>query len=1127
MLSTKQMNRSSNVMNPRRSALELSVAFVFGFVWAYSSVLFAADKAPADPYELARQILRETGVRGGLIVHIGCGDGRLTAALRANDSFLVHGLEGSSKSLEQAREHIKSLNLYGKVSVDRLKGKRLPYADNLVNLVVSDRPRTNWLPTPDTSAHPGYSTRIRGQLVRGMITPAGGGLGQVSMDEVMRVLAPNGVAYIKRGGTSPEDTWTKSIKAWPKQMDEWTHWLHDAGGNAVARDHFVGPPRHLQWTAGPLWARSHGWTPSVSAMVSAGGRLFCICDETLAGADGSIPSKWFVVARDAFSGVLLWKRPIPRWGSAEFSGTPDTGRGVTTGRFTMPPNVGKRLVAVGDTVYVTLGPAAPVTALDAATGEAKRVYVGTDNADEILWADSRLILSIAPSEKTPDSAPAKQVCAVDVETGRVLWKKGPFPGIRASKGQDPFGRLELAAGDGKVFLLTTEAIECLGADSGDSIWRIDRPALPPGAVRRIGFAGMYEYKLTVMVYHDAVVLLAQPEPNTHHTYHTMPGSLYAFAAKDGRQMWKHAYGAWGHCTPPDVFVVGETVWTHVNAEAKFGSSWGGGFRAEDPSQVDYRIQALDLRSGKVRKELATKDIFNVGHHHRCYRNRSTERFLLSSRRGVEFVDLATGENYQNHWVRSGCQLGYLPCNGMLYVTPHPCSCYIGAKIIGFNALAPARKSGPEVKTRLEKGPAYNTIRNRDGETLTANDDWPTYRHDRRRSGATDSAVSTDLQVAWRARIGTRPSAPVAANGKVLVAGVAGHSVHAFDAIDGKEVWEYTAGSRVDSPPTLYAGLAIFGSADGCVYCLRAADGELVWRFEAAPHHRLITAFDRLESPWPVPGSVLIHDGKCWFAAGRSSYLDGGIHVYALDPTTGKVVHHETIYSPDPETGKMSPETSANTMSGLLNDIPATDGANVFIRQMQIASFSGRGREHLYTTGGYLDPSWFNRTFWQVGRAKTSGLMVLGKDAAYGVEVYASGGRDTVFAPGSKAYRLKCIPLKAPARGSSRKEALGKRRLERTKTLWEQRLGIRVTAMVRAGDTIFLAGAPDVVDPKDPHGEWEGRKGGVLAAFAASDGKELAEYKLDSAPVFDGLIAANGRLYISTLDGRLLCMGKNK
>jgi outer membrane protein assembly factor BamB len=598
----------------------------------------------------------------------------------------------------------------------------------------------------------------------------------------------------------------------------------------------------------------------------------------------------------------------------------------------------------------------------------------------------------------------------------------------------------------------------------------------------------------------------------------MPGTLYAFNARNGRQMWKHAYGGWGHCTPPDVFVVGDEVWTHVNAETEFGSVWGQGYKAKDSSIVDYRIQALDLDTGKLHKELATKDIFNVGHHHRCYRNKITERFLMSSRRGVEFVDLATGENYQNHWVRSGCLLGYLPCNGLLYVTPHPCGCYINAKINGFNALAPRRRTENKIATRLVKGPGYRKSGERRGEA----GDWSTFRHDSRRSGATETAVGSELEVAWKANIGTRPSALVVAGGKVLVGGVDTHTVHALDAGDGKQVWKYTTGGRVDSPPTYENGLAICGSADGRVYCIRAGDGELAWRFEAAPQRGLMSAFGQLESAWPVPGSVMMHEGKCWFAAGRCSYLDDGIYLYALDPVTGNVDREEVIYHPDPETGKMTPETEGHTMVGLLNDIPTTDGKNVFIRQMNVLSGEDRAGKHLFATGGFLDLSWFNRTYWQIGKAKTSGLMVLGDGVAYGVEVYASRSRETVFKPGGNAYRLRCLPLTVQPRPKANQNVKRAARNE-SKPIWEEHIDIRVTAMVRAADKIFVAGSPDVVDPEDPHGAWEGRKGGVLAVFSATDGERIKEYKLPAPPVWDGMAAARGRLYISTVDGGVLCM----
>ncbi|MHC4561083.1 MAG: methyltransferase domain-containing protein, partial [Planctomycetota bacterium] len=64
----------------------------------------------------AELILNSTGIKGGLVVHIGCGDGQLTAALHVNDSYLIHGLDTDENNIIKAREHIRSLGLYGKVS---------------------------------------------------------------------------------------------------------------------------------------------------------------------------------------------------------------------------------------------------------------------------------------------------------------------------------------------------------------------------------------------------------------------------------------------------------------------------------------------------------------------------------------------------------------------------------------------------------------------------------------------------------------------------------------------------------------------------------------------------------------------------------------------------------------------------------------------------------------------------------------------------------------------------------------------------------------------------------------------------------------------------------------------------
>ncbi|MCD6508161.1 hypothetical protein J7M22_16255 [Candidatus Poribacteria bacterium] len=109
-------------------------------------------------------------------------------------------------------------------------------------------------------------------------------------------------------------------KPWTPDIDEWTHYLHGPDSNPVANDKVVGPPKHYQWIAGPLWFRSHDTDSSVTAIVTVLGRIFYLVDEapiSLTG-DHPLPDRWFLVAQDAFNGVLLWQVPIERWGWREW-----------------------------------------------------------------------------------------------------------------------------------------------------------------------------------------------------------------------------------------------------------------------------------------------------------------------------------------------------------------------------------------------------------------------------------------------------------------------------------------------------------------------------------------------------------------------------------------------------------------------------------------------------------------------------------------------------------------------------------------------------------------------------------------------------------------------------------------
>ena len=822
-------------------------------VWAAAGVLRAADSgAPAEKAE-ARRILDASGASGGLVVHVGCGDGKLTAALRAGDGYLVQGLDSDARKVAEARRYLRSLGLYGPVSIERFDGKRLPYVDNLVTLIVAED------------------------------------LASVPRDELMRVLSPGGVACVLSGGQ-----WTKTVKPRPAEIDQWTHFLHDASNNAVSADSVVGPPRQLQWVGGPPWTRSHDHLAGVSAAVCAGGRLFYVVDEGPIAAVVLEP-KWQLVACDAFSGVILWKRSIPQWQWHL--------RGFRSG----PTDLARRLVAVDDRVYVTLGSDAPLSALDAATGQTLTTYAGTEHTLEVVFCKGALFVVAGASATEEEKArrrgerpglvevrsqrppyaenyPPKRILAIDAASGRPLWNKSDGDTAELLP-------TTLAVSGGRVFFQNAEKIACLDAASGKPVWQAPRPVA----------RNRPTWSAPTLVVYEGVVLSADravgPPPGARASGAKLPagwfvssaggqspvGELIAFSARTGERLWncpcRECYNA-----PVDVLVADGLVWT------------GDLVTAGDPGITAGRHP----RTGEIqRTRPRDQQFFQPGMgHERCYRNKATSRWLVLGRSGVEFVDLATGSAIPNHWTRGVCQYGVIPCNGLLYVPPHSCACFITAKLNGFNCLAPAAKSEGDTSKaekgipasadqaqqqppRLERGPAYEGLPTPSSERQNA-DDWPTYRHDAARSGRAGAPVAAKLKPAWQADLGGKLTSVVVAEGKVLVAQVDTHTVHALDARDGRRLWSYTAGGRVDSPPTVWQGCVLFGSADGWVYCLRDADGVLAWRFRAAPEDRRIVSYGQVESLWPVPGSVLVEEGVVCCAAGRSSYLDGGMRLCRLD-----------------------------------------------------------------------------------------------------------------------------------------------------------------------------------------------------------------------------------------------------
>ncbi|MHC4118233.1 MAG: outer membrane protein assembly factor BamB family protein [Planctomycetota bacterium] len=1064
--------------------------------------------------ESAAELIELSGTKGGLVVHLGCGDGKLTAQLRLADQYFVHGLDTDADNIAAAREHIMERGTYGPVSVDKWDGRNLPYADNLVNLIVAET------------------------------------LENLSEAELSRVLAPGGAVLARKQGQ-----WKKVSKAWPSGMDEWTHYLHGPDGNPVAEDSIVAPPERLQWIGSPRWSRHHDHAASMSALVSASGRLFYILDEGTT-ASVQLPSKWRLIARDAFNGVILWKRDIEQWNTHQYP--------LKSG----PAHLLRRLVAIGDRVYVTLGIDAPVTALDAASGETVLTYKGSEHTREIVVSDGVAFFvadtsrSLLPDWRRKDTyvwanarranpdwgwnGRSRKILAYDTDSGKSLWQS-----------EAPVAPCSLAVDAQRVVFHDGEKLVCLDRKSGERLWEgVSAPTALPVETKT---------GPRVLLYEDIVLFGGND------------GKMSGWSAKDGRKLWEQKKRPSGHQSLKDLFVVQGLAWTGAIAS----SSDSGTFTGYDPA------------TGRMVREFPA-DVKVHWFHHRCYPAKAADKYLITGRNGTEYIDLTTEHWKPHHWVRGGCIYGVMPCNGMTYAPMDSCGCQLEAKISGFKALASGgipkfTKAMLSTQARLERGPAYRRV---EGPSARAAD-WPTYRHDAARSGSSSADVSGDLKQLWERRLGGRLSAPTVAAGKLFVASVDTHTVHALDAKSGRPIWSYTTGGRVDSPPTYYRGLALVGSADGYVYALRANDGVLAWRFRAAPMDRRMMAWEQLESVWRVHGSVLIHDGVLYCTAGRNMYVDGGVRLIRLDPMTGELLGETVMNDRDPESGQdmhlaYLKKTQGNNMPVAHSDILSCDGRNLWMRSQKITCDGERleiGLKpitqqepedfHIFCQNGFLDDSYFFRSYWTYGRRVTGGYSgwpkagrlvpsgrILCTDEG---SVYGFGRKPEYMANASVLeHQLfaadKTVTQQAIDHIGKAERAMNERSTQKNASSsdWKLRYffptkdlsaatyqwkldqpSLIARAMTVAGDKLFVSGPPDLVDERHAFYNWDdpqvqaklkrqaeayaGRAGGQLWVVAKADGSVRSRYALDTIPVFDGMAAAGDSLFVTTADGRVLCL----
>ena len=491
--------------------------------------------------------------------------------------------------------------------------------------------------------------------------------------------------------------------------------------------------------------------------------------------------------------------------------------------------------------------------------------------------------------------------------------------------------------------------------------------------------------------------------------------------------------------------------------------------------------------------------------------------------------------------------------------------------------------------RLVKGPAFNTPLKEQAQG------WNHFRYGNKRLSYNENAVSAKLAPKWEVKIapGEKLTQPVANNRRVYVAAVRKNTLYALDQNTGKTLWTFNTAGQIDSSPSLWKGRVIFGSADGYLYCLNAEDGELVWSFRGAKGDRQMTIDGRMESVWPIHGSNPIVDGTIYCLAGRTIFLDGGLRLSLIDAATGELKKEVIHGDKDERDGiQVQVKNQGQKMVPGNSDILSFDGKHIYMNSQRIGldgnriykeghgkhyktlTFSRSDQDgegtHLFAPVGFLDDSWHHRSFWIYGKGAGSGwggwqkpgkyvptgrLMVVKPDHT----VYSFGRKPEFFAQAHiMEYMISSSQGNAYKPGDWEKTFTPIRNKEASITNWKQNSklpieklsslkfnwrntepGLLGRAMAGAGESLFIAGPPDILDETKLYGRFsqpdsvakikaqqdaiDGSMGAILRSVSTVDGKTVAEYKLSAPPVFDGMSAANGKLFIVLQDGSMVCL----
>jgi len=394
-------------------------------------------------------------------------------------------------------------------------------------------------------------------------------------------------------------------------------------------------------------------------------------------------------------------------------------------------------------------------------------------------------------------------------------------------------------------------------------------------------------------------------------------------------------------------------------------------------------------------------------------------------------------------------------------------------------------------------------------------DWPTWRYDARRSAASPEELPRELFLQWVKQLPPLEPAwpdqprlrfdvayePVVAGGRLFFGSSANNSVTALDAATGEEKWRVYLDAPVRFAPAAWEGRLFVACDDGALHCLEGATGRLVWTFRGAPSERLVLGNGRLINLWAARGAPVVHEGRVYFAAGIWPFE--GVFLYALDARSGTVVwandgsgaQYTTQPHSSPAFGGVAPQGYLAVAGDRLlvpsgRSVPACfdlhTGKLLYFHlaaNQKLGGFLAAANREFFANGGALFALKDGRTVAQVGQAP-----VVTDDRVFALE------RNELC-----AFDLQ---------GSGREGDDPTRRFRRGKPSKSWTLRLRGQLHIKAGGRLYV-GARNLVQAVEA---------------PSAGGKARVSWQAAIAGTPASMVAANGRLFVATLEGHLYCFG---